>query len=406
MYRIWYSDEQFGKYIYENTILFDFDESEIKWSKIYESDASNPSNFHGIPDHIKNILYLDAPDLIIEKDSEPIVSIEVTTEAGTGHNAFQRFGRIAAAIENQVPALYIYPKAVYVQRKGDNGRWDMINPNIFKALEKTIRIYDIPALLFYFPTKHPEEPLHGKGIIYDNEYIGCPDRNSDEMKKLFETLNLILTYGKKQVNEDIKIINKKIIKERLDWMQEQYSERGGYERVWSPDTSTMIVPTESIINYMQKFTSDGYNFGELLSSRKETLIYHANAYFRGDPYPGALAALDYLHTRTGKTYEDRDLNLIMAWGNVSYDKKSGEINIKSKSKNDKKAIDAMIDMINKVADKFILDKNYEDINDSEIPRFYMQIRHGTAYSLRKEIRMFSYFADAIIFEDGALWREG
>ena len=51
------------------------------------------------------ILYLDAPDLIVEKDNEPIFSIEVTTEAGTGHNAFQRFARIAASVENCVPSF-------------------------------------------------------------------------------------------------------------------------------------------------------------------------------------------------------------------------------------------------------------------------------------------------------------
>ena len=31
---------------------------------------------------IKKILYLDAPDLIVEIDHEPILSVEVSTEAG------------------------------------------------------------------------------------------------------------------------------------------------------------------------------------------------------------------------------------------------------------------------------------------------------------------------------------
>ncbi len=71
-YRIWYSTESFADYIIANTNLKD--KTFIK-KKIYESDANNAKNFHSMPDHIKQILYLDAPDLIVEIDSEPIFSV-------------------------------------------------------------------------------------------------------------------------------------------------------------------------------------------------------------------------------------------------------------------------------------------------------------------------------------------
>ena len=84
-----------------------------------------------MPDHIRKILYLDAPDLIVERNNEPIFSIEITTEAGTGHNAFQRFSRIAASVENSVPAFYIYPEGAIITRQGAMPKWDTINPLIF-----------------------------------------------------------------------------------------------------------------------------------------------------------------------------------------------------------------------------------------------------------------------------------
>jgi hypothetical protein len=87
-YRIWYSTESFADYIIANTALRNKTHEK---RKLYESDANNANNFHSLPDHIKQILYLDAPDLIVELDTEPIFSIEVTTEAGTGHNAFLSF---------------------------------------------------------------------------------------------------------------------------------------------------------------------------------------------------------------------------------------------------------------------------------------------------------------------------
>ncbi len=46
-----------------------------------------------------------------------------------------------------------------------------------------------------------------------------------------------------------------------------------------------------------------------------------------------------------------------------------------------------------------------DIPSSEIPRYYMQVRYGSMFSKVKHIRVFSYFADAILFPDGALWRD-
>ena len=78
MYRVWYSTESFADYIIDHTSLSG---KPIIKNKMYESDANNPTRFHTMPDHIRKILYLDAPDLIVEKDNEPVFSIEVTTEA-------------------------------------------------------------------------------------------------------------------------------------------------------------------------------------------------------------------------------------------------------------------------------------------------------------------------------------
>src|SRR3989338_3368128 len=116
-YRIWYSTESAADYLIHNTVLRNRDCSK---RKIHESDANNPANFHTMPDHIKKILYLDAPDIIVEVDTEPIFSVEFSTEAGTGHNAFQRFARLAASVENNVPAFYVYPEAVIITRQNSS----------------------------------------------------------------------------------------------------------------------------------------------------------------------------------------------------------------------------------------------------------------------------------------------
>ena len=133
MYRVWYSTKSFSDYIIDQT---DLKNENVIQLQLSESDARNHKIFHTMSDHIKKIMYLDAPDLIIEYNSEPLFSIEISREAGTGHNAFQRYARIAAAVENNVPAIYIYPEASIVSRdKKSKGRiigkkysWDPINP--------------------------------------------------------------------------------------------------------------------------------------------------------------------------------------------------------------------------------------------------------------------------------------
>ena len=50
----------------------------------------------------------------------------------------------------------------------------------------------------------------------------------------------------------------------------------------------------------------------------------------------------------------------------------------------------------------LLNKNYNCLKNYEIPRYLMQVRYGSTYSKVKHIRVYSYFADAILFPDGAL----
>ena len=166
-WRVWHSARSFAEYVIDHSILA-YQKESIEFRQLQESDASKSGGFHKVPDHIKKILYLDAADIIIEYNSNPIICIEETKEAGTGHNAFQRFARIAAAAENGVPALYLQPEAVIIDRvskkKGEtivNTKWDSINPLIFQAYHSVMEIFKIPALFFYYPSdyrKYKDKP--------------------------------------------------------------------------------------------------------------------------------------------------------------------------------------------------------------------------------------------------------
>jgi hypothetical protein len=145
------------------------------------SDASNGQQFHRMPDHIKKILYLDAPDIILELNGEPILTVEYSKEAGTGHNTFQRFARIAASVENGVPALYIYPEAKVVRRRAVAPKWDCLNYNVLRVMERLMRLYEVPALFFYYPSLfNPSLPRNenippDSGLVNDAEFPSSPN---------------------------------------------------------------------------------------------------------------------------------------------------------------------------------------------------------------------------------------
>lgn len=414
MYRVWYSTESFADYIIDHTNLNRLNPEK---HRMYESDASKPKNFHTMPDHIRKILYLDAPDLIVEKDNEPILSMEVTTEAGTGHNAFQRFSRIAAAAENGVPAFYIYPEGVIVTRRGAQSKWDVINPLIFSALDSVQSIYKIPALLYYFPSDitrygtcaNRAPNFANKGLQFDGDivrYSGCPSSRSDSMKRLFAGVNEVLSVVERhEVKKGLQsLLSNLKIREQIRRMQCEFSSKANGRPIedMSPLSAVMTVKTEKILQYLSGYENSGYRIGELLRNRMETKIYQINAKFRGDPYPGCLAAIDYLCCREGLTFEERRYNLILVFGKVKINSHDGAISVIDEKRS---TINDFFKDVKSCANHNLLTRNYQDLESADIPRYMMQVRYGSTYSKVKHIRVYSYFSDAIFFPDGALWRD-
>lgn len=415
-YRVWYSTESFADYIIDHTNLSQGGRTVIK-SALLPSDASN-ADFHKMPDHIKKILYLDAPDVIVEFNNEPIFSIEESREAGTGHNAFQRFSRLVAAVENQVPSFYIYPEATIINRSSNNStRWDQINPTVFQAMESVMDIYQIPSLLFYYPTDfrtHQTNPTASPNYSNNNKgtrqetkirYAGCPLHTDSEMQDLFLILNSIIsdieTNGLQARNS---LLTKRSISRRRNWMRAEYHRRHA-GRTWSPLTATIELDTDYLTNYLSQYNTSRYdiNNSELLNSRATTVFYMIDSLFRaqGDPYTGCLAAVDYIECRQGKTFEDRDKNLVLVWGQLQVDHTNRTIAINST----KCSISEFTDKAEEGDKKSLLAKGYQNLRNDEIPRYYMHVRYGSTYSKSKAIRIFSYFADAILFQDGSLWRD-
>lgn len=410
-FTVWHSSESFADWLIDHTDLRHHD---CEKRRLPESDASKPRSFHAVPDHLKKVLYLDASDIVVELGSEPILTIEESKEAGTGHNAFQRFSRLAAAAENGIPSFYVYPEAVAISRKGGSGRpasvkWDVLNPLAFKALRRLEDIFGTPALLFFYPSRYPEaiEPgtaVANKGLkIFRGtaKYAACPEIDAS-MRDLFACVNRLLSSGISPSGKPSPDLgNWPEFRTRREWRDRLWHERsdGKSEDEMSPLSAVRMVPTSLVLDFIRRKTGVSHIDG-ILPSRAETAIYQIDASFRGDPYPGALSVIDYLKCRTGRTFEERWCNLVMAWGTLDVNETKIDLT------GDQRAEDFCGDVRN-LESRNLLTKTYDEIKRSrEIPRYYMQARYGSMFSRSKHIRVYSYFCDAILFPDGALWREG
>lgn len=248
-----------------------------------------------------------------------------------------------------------------------------------------------------------------KGLKYETDivnYPGCPDSTNLEMQKMFSAINEIITatstYG--VIVGRTQLLRNLILRERRNYMQAEYFDKscGRTIEQMSPVSATIKVPSQYIVNYLSQYETPTYTIGELLNSRDNTILYQVNAAFRGDPYPGALAAIDYLLCREGKTFEDRRNNLILVFGNIEVDYLNETIVVNDTNGS---SIEDFFSAVQNSEQHNLLTKDYADLNSNTISRYYMQVRYGSTYSKVKHIRVYSYFADAVLFPDGSLWRD-
>ena len=232
------------------------------------------------------------------------------------------------------------------------------------------------------------------------------EETKKEIQKQFEAINEVVfsteTYGVLSGRE--RLLRNMVIREQRQAMQGYYHTKAAGRAIdeMSPVSAVKMVPTTFLINYLSQYEDARYSIGELLKSRELTAIYQVNAHFRGDPYPGALAAIDYLKCREGKTFEDRRNNLVLVFGKVEIDEVNEIINIVNE--NNSSINDFFSDVKNSERHN-LLTRDYGELENKDIPRYLMQVRYGSTYSKVKHIRVYSYFADAILFPDGSLWRD-
>ncbi|BDH62877.1 hypothetical protein MTP04_30070 [Lysinibacillus sp. PLM2] len=246
----------------------DFKESEL--ISIAEGRKAYPE--------IEKTLKYDRPDIILADNGVPILVIERTVEVPSGHNVGQRFGRIAAAAEEGIPSIYLFPYVAFKHGGATKGP-RYVNLRLFNAfeimeneLEGAITTINWPVDQGYEVIKSPEKDVRIK------EYLN---------------LFLELYYDKvPDINEAIKNsgFHKREISERNIFALTKVKRKKVYD---GPPSSVNIVPVERLHKspLARKY---GLKFNEDISKFDELVIYKIGmTYVRSDPYTGT--AMLYRH---------------------------------------------------------------------------------------------------------------
>jgi len=266
------------------------------------------AEFTRVPDEIKGILYLDAPDIIASVNLNgreiPFFTAEFSDHTPQGQHPKQRFSRLIASAEKGVPNAFILPP-----RKGTYTR----SKDCFYALVKLMDIQQIPCFIYDWAEK-------GGTLLTDPTHQSAPPASDSEMKKLFELFELCKEYAHAE-RPLSHLMSTPTAQERIDFMRKNAYESQPQANQYG---TVQIVATQklpSVISSVCKINGSPYqlklsNLPDYFVGRDETLIFSpvGKDPFRfghgGDPYTGMMGFFDYCFCRYGKTTRERRRNLV------------------------------------------------------------------------------------------------
>lgn len=372
-YTVWYAESAAqARLLEQNTAL-------ANRARVVRLPASR-RDFPSVPRSLQQILYLDRPDVIVTHGPEhtPIVAVEMSAEAPTGHDAFQRFARVSACASLGVPFVYLLPERKWVQREGTTGRWDVYNPLILEALLRVGRVHQVPVLGVLWPADE-ERGRREQGYLRCLGDEALPDPDLPEVRVVFEFLDEVI----RSHESGYPMARMLSTLQWAQWEQEmrqRFHERGGGEGDWSPLSACKTVATSALARELKRRMPE---LPEHLKARGETVLYMTGSKsFRGDPYAGALVAIDYLRCREGPTPMHRRRNLGILFPSAS---------------------------IRQLTDKCRgfhktgCPLGWGPERAKASPYYTLHLRDGCRYTKQKEIRIICYFADFIVFEDGIVF---
>ncbi|MFW1931539.1 hypothetical protein ACG90B_19785 [Acinetobacter baumannii] len=222
---------------------------------------------------VQDVLKYDRPDIILLYRGKPVLVIEETVEVPSGHNVGQRFPRLVAAAEHNVPVIYFGP---YVARKhgGDTEGPRYMNLRLFYALENLSQVTGTAVATINWPV--------------DEHCEIRKDRDKDnEIKEYINEFIFALFNYPTRINEYLlnSSIYKRLEQEKIDFIK-TLKRASDYD---NPPKSLQIMSSN---DFFYKYAITPAFFPNV----SEVVIYQVGStYLRSDPYTGMAMLYHYLY---------------------------------------------------------------------------------------------------------------
>lgn len=226
-----------------------------------------------VPKFVDELTSYDVPDIILEKDSEPVLVLEKTGHVPTGKNPLQRVARMVKAAQMGVPGVFFVPYAA--MKHGKNAGKCNANLRLIDSLRQIGEFHDVDMLIPPWPTNEEHELIH--------------DGSENKLVSAF-----IDQFLRNECNVNVPAA--KEIKEKME--EERTRILSEYSKYSEPPRSVEIKDTDKYIE-SEELELSAEKKSDL--DKDETVIatfdMSPSSCRRVDPYGGAQFVYDYLYCR-------------------------------------------------------------------------------------------------------------
>lgn len=247
------------------------------------------------PPVLVEVLAYDRPDIVLVDDGKPILVLERTSEVPSGHNVGQRFARLAAAAQLQIPVVYFGPYAAYKHGGATQGPRYM-NLRLFYALEEMARIEETAVTIINWPV--------------DEHYELIKDPSKDS--RVIDYLKMFFSYYDVHGLDGL---NGHIMSSAFERQQEEERKAFIEEKVTKPEQYDVPPPSVQILKKRDLEAQTGYDLH--CEDHEEVVLYNIGMnYIRSDPYAGAAMLYSYLYCGG---MQNRHRHIVLHFPNITTD---------------------------------------------------------------------------------------
>jgi hypothetical protein len=307
-------------------------------------------------DQIAPLLEYDRPDIILLREGQPILVIEITEHGYTGDNPLQRFARVVRAAEMGIPLVHFTP---FARTRFD----EMLNTDsktsarhvswrLFQGFVKLTKIYGVPIVAMDWPVsprglpikpqndgerrqvfgeligyaehlcEHDGEHVLGHQSVLDCEVISRAVAATARMAQQTNVLESEIRIPDVSYDRVCTIISNP--RSMVDLIGYEYFMKGKDHKlvalralnesiIESVETATRVVTGGFQPTYIQQLLPQEF-------SQKPWLILYSGYEWRSQPNAGIVTNTDILYCRSplGRTMKDRDQFLAVVWPRVFF----------------------------------------------------------------------------------------